>query len=62
METYLNLSHYKVFPIEHIVLFLFPAENETIFKLNLVINYLNYVLEKQLDVTRLLKDTLVHQK
>lgn len=62
METYLNLSHYKVFPIEHIVLFLFPAENEKIFKLNLVINYLNYVLEKKLDVTRLLKDTLVHQK
>ena len=33
MEAYLNLSYYKVFLIEYIVLFLFPAENEKIFKL-----------------------------
>lgn len=62
MEAYLNLSYYKVFLIEYIVLFLFPAENEKIFKLNLIINYLNYVLEKKLDVTKLLKDTSIHQQ
>nr|KAF6450537.1 hypothetical protein HJG59_008405 [Molossus molossus] len=64
METCLNLLYCWIYPLEYgllaqLLLCFFPTENENTVKLILVISFLNNILEKQLDVARLLKNILI---